>query len=68
MGVIGVFFLIESILRGGVVGLLVTWARILAFAATVIIFVNFWELALIFAAIAAGLFILRANIAELIDG
>ena len=68
VGVIGVFFLIESILRGGVVGLLVTWARILAFAATVIIFVNFWELALILAAIAAGLFILRANIAELIDG
>jgi hypothetical protein len=67
VGVIAVFFLIESILRGGVVGLLVTWARLLAFAATVIILVNFWELALIIAAIAAGLFILRANIAELID-
>ena len=47
VGVIGVFFLIESILRGGVVGLLVTWARLLALAATVILLVNFLELALI---------------------
>ncbi len=65
--VIGLFVLFESILRGGVIGLLATWVRALAVAAAVIVFVNFWQLGVIVAAIAAGIFILRANVAELLD-
>ena len=67
VGVIGLFVLIESILRGGVIGLLATWVRILAVVAAAIVFVNFWQLGIIAAAIAAGIFLLRANIAELLD-
>ena len=67
IGVIGLFVLIESILRGGVVGLLATWIRFLAIVATVILLVNYWQLALIVAVIAAGVFILRANVGELLD-
>jgi hypothetical protein len=67
VGVIGLFVLIESILRGGVIGLLATWVRLLAVAAGAVVFVNYWELGVILAAIAAGVFILRANVAELID-
>jgi hypothetical protein len=68
VGVIGLFVLIESVLRGGVVGLLATWVRALALIASVILVVNFWQLAVIVAVIAAGLFVLRANISELLDG
>ena len=67
VGVIGLFVLIESILRGGVIGLLATWVRLLAVVAAAIILVNHWQLGIIIAAIAAGLFILRANVAELLD-
>ncbi len=67
VGVIGLFVLIESILRGGVIGLLATWVRILAVIAAVIVFVNYWQLGVILAAIAAGIFILRENVAELLD-
>jgi hypothetical protein len=67
IGVIGLFVLIESILRGGVVGLLATWVRLLAVLAVGILLVNYWQLALIVAVIAAGVFILRANVGELLD-
>jgi uncharacterized membrane protein len=67
VGVIGLFLLIESILRGGVMGLLATWVRLLAVVAAVVVFVNYWELGVIVAAIAAGLFILRENVGELLD-
>jgi hypothetical protein len=67
VGVIGLFVLIESILRGGVIGLLATWVRLLAVIAAAIVFVNYWQLGVILAAIAAGIFILRANVAELLD-
>jgi uncharacterized membrane protein len=67
VGVIGLFVLIESILRGGVIGLLATWVRLLAVVAAAIVFVNYWQLGVILAAIAAGIFILRANVAELLD-
>jgi hypothetical protein len=67
VGVIGLFVLIESILRGGVIGLLATWVRLLAVIAAGIVFVNFWQLGIIAAAIAAGIFLLRANVAELLD-
>ena len=67
VGVIGLFVLIESILRGGVIGLLATWVRLLAVVAAAIVLVNFWQLGIIVAAIAAGVFLLRANIAELLD-
>jgi hypothetical protein len=67
VGVIGIFVLIESILRGGVIGLLATWVRLLAVVATVVVVVNYWQLGIILAAIAAGLFILRANVSELLD-
>jgi hypothetical protein len=67
VGVIGLFVLIESILRGGVIGLLATWVRLLAVVAAAIVFVNFWQLGIIVAAIAAGIFLLRANVAELLD-
>jgi hypothetical protein len=67
VGVIGLFVLIESILRGGVIGLLATWVRILAVVAGAIVFVNFWQLGIIVAAIAAGIFLLRANVTELLD-
>ena len=59
---------IESVLRGGVIGLLATWVRALALIAGVILFVNYWQLAVIVAAIAAGIFVLRANVSELLDG
>ncbi len=68
VGVIGLFVLIESVLRGGVVGLLATWVRALALIAGVILLVNYWQLAVIVAAIAAGIFVLRANVSELLDG
>ncbi len=64
---IGLFVLIESILRGGVIGLLATWVRLLAVVATAVIVVNQWQLGVILAAIAAGIFILRANVSELLD-
>jgi hypothetical protein len=67
VGVIGIFVLIESILRGGVIGLLATWVRLLAVVATVVVVVNYWQLGIILAAISAGLFILRANVSELLD-
>jgi len=67
VGVIGLFVLIESILRGGVIGLLATWVRLLAVIAAAVILVNQWQLGIIIAAIAAGLFILRANVSELLD-
>ena len=67
VGVIGLFVLIESILRGGVIGLLATWVRLLAVVAAAVILVNQWQLGIIIAAIAAGLFILRANVSELLD-
>jgi uncharacterized membrane protein len=67
VGVIGLFLLIESILRGGVMGLLATWVRLLAVVAAGVVFVNYWELGIIVAAIAAGLFILRENVGELLD-
>ena len=67
VGVIGLFVLIESILRGGVMGLLATWVRLLAVVAAAVILVNQWQLGIIVAAIAAGLFILRANVSELLD-
>jgi hypothetical protein len=67
VGVIGLFVLIESILRGGVIGLLATWVRLLAVVAAAIVFVNFWQLGIIAAAIAAGIFLLRENVAELLD-
>jgi hypothetical protein len=67
IGVIGLFVLIESILRGGVIGLLATWVRLLAVVAAAIVFVNFWQLGIIVAAIGAGIFLLRANVAELLD-
>jgi hypothetical protein len=67
VGVIGLFVLIESILRGGVIGLLATWVRLLAVVAAAVILVNQWQLGVIVAAIAAGLFILRANVSELLD-
>jgi hypothetical protein len=66
IGVIAVFFLVESILRGGVVGLLATWLRLLAVVAGIVLLVNFWQIGLVVAAIAAGLFILRENVAELL--
>ena len=68
VGVIGLFVLIESVLRGGVVGLLATWVRALALMAGAILLVNYWQLAVIVAAIAAGIFVLRANVSELLDG
>ena len=40
VAVIGLFVLIESILRGGVIGLLATWVRLLAVIATAVIVVN----------------------------
>ena len=67
VAVIGLFVLIESILRGGVIGLLATWVRLLAVVATAVIVVNQWQLGVILAAIAAGVFILRANVSELLD-
>jgi hypothetical protein len=67
VGVIGLFVLIESILRGGVIGLLANWVRLLAVIAAAVILVNQWQLGIIIAAIAAGLFILRANVSELLD-
>ena len=67
VAVIGLFVLIESILRGGVIGLLATWVRLLAVLAAAVIVVNQWQLGIILAAIAAGVFILRANVSELLD-
>ena len=67
VAVIGLFVLIESILRGGVIGLLATWVRLLAVVASAVIVVNQWQLGVILAAIAAGVFILRANVSELLD-
>ena len=68
IGVIGLFVLIESILRGGVVGLLATWVRLLAVVAAAVLLVNYWQLAVIVGAIGAGVFILRENLTELLDG
>jgi hypothetical protein len=67
VGVIGLFVLIESILRGGVIGLLATWTRLLAVVAAAVVLLNHWQLGIILVAIAAGLFILRANVSELLD-
>jgi hypothetical protein len=41
--------------------------RLLAVVAAAVILVNQWQLGIIIAAIAAGLFILRANVSELLD-
>jgi hypothetical protein len=67
VGVIGLFILIESILRGGVIGLLATWVRFLAVVAAAVVFVSYWQIGIIVAVIAAGLFILRENVGELLD-
>lgn len=65
-GVIAVFVFVESILRNEVVGFIVAWVRLLALLATAVLLVEFWELAIIVAAVAAGLFVIRENVAELI--
>jgi len=66
IGVIAVFLFIESILRSRLVALATVMVRILALVAGVILALTFWQLAVIGLAVAAGLFVLRENIAELL--
>jgi hypothetical protein len=64
--VIATFVFIESVLRRRVVDLLAGWIRVLALAAGVVLAVQFWQPLIIALAIAAGLFVLRENLGELI--
>lgn len=66
VAVIGLFVFIESLLRSRVVDLVTIWVRVLAFAAAVILAVEHWQAAVIAAAVAAGLFVIRENLAELV--
>jgi hypothetical protein len=65
--VIAVFVFVESLLRSRVVDLVALWVRILALVAAVVLAVTFWQAAVIGAAVAAGLFLLRENLAELLQ-
>jgi hypothetical protein len=66
IGVIAVFLFIESILRSRLVALATVMVRVLALIAGVILALTFWQLAVIALAVAAGLFVLRENVAELL--
>jgi hypothetical protein len=66
IGVIAVFLFIESILRSRLVALATVMVRTLALVAGVILAITFWRLAVIALAIAAGLFVMRENVAELL--
>jgi hypothetical protein len=68
IAVIGVFVFIESVLRSRVVGLVTGIVRVMAIVAGSVLIVTFWQEALIALAIAAGLFVLRENLAELVAG
>jgi hypothetical protein len=64
--VIAAFVFVESVLQRGVTDLIVTSTRIMAFAAGVVLAVAYWQPAVIATAIAAGLFVIRENVAELV--
>lgn len=66
IGVIAVFLFIESVLRSRLVALATVTVRVLALVAALILALTFWQLALIVLAVAAGAFVLRENIAELL--
>lgn len=64
--VLALFVFVESTLRRRVAGLLTVWVRVLALFGVVILVVTFWQPAVIGIAIAAGLFVLRENLVELV--
>jgi hypothetical protein len=66
IAVIAVFLFIESVLRSRLVALATVTVRVLALVAGLILALTFWQLALISLAVAAGIFVLRENIAELL--
>ena len=66
IGVIAVFLFVESILRSRLVALATVTVRVLALIATLILAVTFWQLAIIALAVAAGIFVLRENVGELL--
>jgi hypothetical protein len=66
IGVIAVFLFIESILRSRLVALATIMVRVLALVAALILAITFWQLAIIALAVAAGIFVLRENVAELL--
>ncbi len=65
--VIALFVLVEASLRKRVVDLVVAWVRLLAIVGAAILVVRFWQLGVIAIAVAAGLFVLRENVSELVS-
>jgi hypothetical protein len=65
--VLATFVFVESILRRRIVGVLTVWVRLMAVFAVIVIAITFWQPAVIGLAIAAGLFVLRENLVELVQ-
>lgn len=66
--VIAAFIFVESILQRRVIDMMVVVTRIMALAIALILAVTFWQPLLIGVAIAAGVFVIRENVAELASG
>jgi hypothetical protein len=64
--VIGAFVFVESLLQDRVADLLVAWTRLLAVIILVLVGIAFWQQLVIVVAVAAGLFVLRENLLELV--
>ena len=64
--VIGAFVFVESLLQDRVADLLVAWTRLLAVVTLVLVGVAFWQQLVVVVAVAAGLFVLRENLLELL--
>lgn len=68
VAVIATFIFIESILQRRLTSLIVTVTRLMALVAAAILAITFWQPVVIGVAIAAGAFVIRENVAELLSG